>query len=268
MTKAGTHRYVTGMLVLVGICTAGQLTSAWGFVVTDAATTARNAITAALKSRILDTVASEYDRLQRMAARLSAQTDLAKYATVNAPAWRMPDGDPDGLVRALQSGDPSGAAYARATRPRESVDGVFDGLSPAARDALERELATLDIADSTIIAGVHQTGMLRARGDRELQTIDQLEADVINASPEHGTTAVLDTISAASLIEARQKQARLQFLTSIAEQLLVDEKRARDAEAATLNMQLNRLKTQSDSEEGGDPLLAGAADDLRTWRQP
>lgn len=267
MTSHHANRYVTGLLVVIGICAAGQLTSAWGLVVTDAATTARNAITAALHSHILDTVAAEYDRLQRMAARLSTQTDLRKYATLNAPSRRSPLADADGLVRALEYGDPTGAAYARAARPRQSL-AAAGNLNPAGRDVLERELATLDIADSALIAGVHQTGSFRAGSDRERQTLDELETDVLNPSANHGTAAVLDTISAAALIEARQKQARVRLLTSIAEQLLVDDKRVRDADAATLNMQLNRLKAQGDSEEGGDALLAVAADDLRTWRQP
>lgn len=268
MTRTRIRRYAAGLLALAGVCAASQLTSAWGLVVSDAATTARNAITAALDSHILDTVTSEYDRLHRMAARLSTQTDIRQYATVDAPRRRGSSHDPAGVIQALGSGDPTGAAYARAARPRTGPTSAFDALNPATRDAVERDLATLDLADSTLIAGIHQTGLLRARSDQERQTIDQLEADVLNPSEAHGTTAVLDTISAASLIETRQQQARLQFLTSIAEQLLVDEKRARDTEAATLNMQLKRVEAQGDSEERGDPLLAGAADDLRTWRQP
>ena len=38
------------------------------------------------------------------------------------------------------------------------------------------------------------------------------------------------------------RQARMQFLTAIVEQLLVDNKRARDTEAAAMNMQLGRLR--------------------------
>jgi hypothetical protein len=77
---------------------------------------------------------------------------------------------------------------------------------------------------------------------------------------------VLDKISGAVLIGTRQKQARLQFLTAIVEQLLIDNKRARDTEAAALNMQLQRLRAGDD--EGAAGLLTGAANDLRSWRQP
>ena len=70
------------------------------------------------------------------------------------------------------------------------------------------------------------------------------------------------------LIGTRQKQARLQLLTGIVEQLLVDSKRARDTETAALNMQLNRMRAGDWSEGGGTNMLAGSSQDLRTWRQP
>jgi hypothetical protein len=128
-------------------------------------------------------------------------------------------------------------------------------------------LATLDAADSSIIAGTHEAGALRSNGQRELNAIDALESDVIDPSNDQSATAVLDKISGAALIETRQKQARLRYLTAIAEQLLVDNKRARDTEAATLNMQLRRLRGSDAGEDGGG-MLTGAGDDLRTWRQP
>jgi hypothetical protein len=256
------HRLIASIIV-VALCVAGG-SSAWAFVVSDAATTARNAITAVLKSHIVETLTAQYERLQRMAIRLSA---LQRYATANPPTWQRAD-EADGFLRALNHGDATGTEYERIARARQLADPELERLDAAARDAIERALATLDLADSTLIAAVHQTGVLRERGARERQTIDQLEADVLNASPQHGTTAVLDTISGAALIEAHQKQARSQFLTAVVEQLLVDNKRSRDTEAATLNMQLNRLRMRSDADEGSDALVTGAAEDLRTWRQP
>ena len=49
------------------------------------------------------------------------------------------------------------------------------------------------------------------------------------------------------------------------EQLLIDNKRSRDTETAVMNMQLNRLR---DGRAANTALLAGAGDDLRTWKQP
>ena len=76
---------------------------------------------------------------------------------------------------------------------------------------------------------------------------------------------MLDKLSGATVIRARQQQARLQFLAGIVDQLLVDSKRSRDTEAALMNMRLEALR---DGRAAGGALVAGAADDLRGWRQP
>lgn len=247
------------------------LSSAWAFVVTDPATTARNAVTAVLKSQLLDTLTEQGRRLRRMARRLSVLTSLDKYAVPDVPRWRVYRFQNVHLYanpysEALNYGDPEGLAYAEVARARSAVGAELAALPPAAAAAIAAQLATLDLADSTIIVGTDQNGRLRPQGKREMRAIDALERDVVDPSQTQSATAVLDKISAAVLIEARQKQSRLQFLTAVVEQLIVDNKRARDTEAAVLNMQLGRLRAIDD--EGGGGFLAGAANDLRTWRQP
>lgn len=248
--------------------------SAFTLVVTDPTVTARNAVTAVLKNQIVETLVEQHGRLRRMARRLSAFTNLDKYAASDVPRWRTHDWERGtflygyGYHGALTFGDVSGAEYERVARVRQPVGQTLASLAPDAREAVERALATLDLADSTIIAGTHQTGTLRYNGRRELQAIDELERHVIDPSDEQSATAVLDKISGAVLVGSRQKQARLQFLTAMVEQLLVDSKRARDTEAAVLNMQLGRLRALGAGEEGGGGFLTGAADDFRRWRQP
>jgi hypothetical protein len=252
-------------LVLAIVMVATGLSSAWAFVVSDTATTARNAVTAVLKDSILDTLTVQVERLERMATRLSALTDLTKYTTSRSPGWAIHDSAGTGFLHALNEGDPTGIEYEGVARRRHSLPMDLATLSPAEREVIERALATLDLADSTIIAGAHQTGVLRQGGELERHAIDQLEADVLNPSQAQSTTAVLDKMTGATLIEAHQKHARLQFLSAAVEQLLVDSKRARDTEAAALNMRLGQLRRDG-GEEGG--LLSGTADDLRNWRQP
>ena len=50
-----------------------------------------------------------------------------------------------------------------------------------------------------------------------------------------------------------------------AEQLLVDSKRDRDADAAAMNMQ---IVTWRDRRAANEAFVAGTGDALRTWRQP
>jgi hypothetical protein len=260
------------IVVCLVVLSAVGLGSAWAqIVVTDSATTGRNAIIAVLRNQILEVVRMQQERLRSMANRLSAATNLDKYATPDRPDTGA-YGDAslvyaDSYRAALANGDPGGSAYEYVSRARQDPADLLTGLSPSARDAVGRALATLDAADSTIINGTHQAGLLRWNARRELAAIDALEADVVNPSEDQSTTAILDKISGAALLEARQKQARLQYLSAVVEQLVVDNKRARDTEAALLNMQMRRL-LGADWGEGSGGMLTGAGDDLRTWRQP
>jgi hypothetical protein len=124
----------------------------------------------------------------------------------------------------------------------------------------------VDLATATAIAGTNDTGQLRYNGrKRELPAINALEAQVIDPSNAQSATAVLDKISGAVLIAARQRQARAQLLLDLVEQLLVESKRTRDTDAASTNMQLG---TWRDGRVANAAFAAGMGDALRTWRQP
>jgi hypothetical protein len=262
-------RRSTAIVVLIMVCSG--LSSAWAFVVTDPATTARQTVTAVLKRHVVETLLEHRRRLRRMARRLSLHTTLEKYALPDPPRWRTHGSDEflfsQAYNDALIVGDADGTAYLDISRSLAPAEDALSHLNPGARQAVRTQLATLNLADATVIAGTHQTGQLRFNGRKhERPAIEALEADVLDPSPAQSATAVLDKISGAVLLETRQKQARLQFLTAIVEQLLVESKRARDTEAAVLNMQLGRLRAIEG--EVGRGWLAGAGDDLRTWRQP
>ena len=108
--------------------------------------------------------------------------------------------------------------------------------------------------------------MLRLNGrQRELPAIDALEAHVVDPSALQSATAVLDKISGAILIAARQRQARVQLLAGVVEQLLIDTKRDRDIDVVAMNMQ---LVTWRDGRAANEAFAAGSGDALRTWRQP
>ena len=264
-------------LVLVAVTLAG-LGGAFAsaqIVVTDPATTIKNAAIAALKSEVFDVLTNQATRLRKMAKRLSLATNLDKYAVSDTPEWRIHWFIDDGTFlyanpyhAALNYGDHAGSSFAEVSRDRVTPGSELVGLGgedSSALDAIAAALATLDVADSTIIAGTDQTGQLRYNGRKELDAILALEADVVDPSPSQSATAVAEKISGAGLIRARQQQARLQFLTGVVEQLLIDNKRSRDTEAAVMNMQLGRLR---DGRAANTSLVADAGDALRTWRQP
>jgi hypothetical protein len=235
----------------------------------DPANTARNAIAATLKESLLLTQQEQHAKIRRMARRLSAFADLQRFAVQDTPRWRTHGGDflyINALNDALIFGDPAGAAYLSLSDPLLGARALTGSFSPTAQRTLASRLATIELADSVAVSAINDTGALRLNGRKqELPAIDALEAQVIDPSDEQSTTAVLDKISGAVLIGARQRQARSQLLAAVVEQLLVDSKRARDTDAAAMNMQ---LVTWRDRRAANEAFVAGTGEALRTWRQP
>jgi hypothetical protein len=255
---------VTSVFLLYAAATSAQ------FAIHDAAVTARNTATAVVKEYLLQVQRDQHRQLRRMARRLSMHTNLGKYGLPDPPRWRsrrpeefLFDG---GYNAALIFGDPTGAAYLNLVQPLVEAADALDRITPSARRAFIARLATVNVADAAAIAGTHGTGQVRFIGrKRELPAINALEGDVIDPSNEQSATAVLEKISGAILIGARQRQARAQLLAGVLEQLLVDSKRARDTEALILNMQ---LVTWRNRQAANNAFAAGTGDALRTWRQP
>lgn len=267
--KTLVRREVRIGLLLLTMATNGAQPASAQFAVFDAATTARNRTTAALTQLLERLQAQQHDKLLLMARRLSALTSLRRFALTEVPRWRTHGGAEFELVQdyldTLNFGDESGVAYL-ALVERLAQSPRLERLSPAARRVMASRLATVDLADAVVIAGGNGTGQLRNAGRRsEIGAINALERDVIDPSLEQSTTAVLDKISGASLLGARQRQARIQLLTGVVEQLLLDTKQLRDADAAATNSQ---LITWRDKPAVDAAFVAGSGDALRTWRQP
>jgi len=256
-------------VLVLGLCVALSGEGTAQITVFDPAITARNTATATVKELLLNTEREQHSQLQRMAQRLSAFTDLAKYAALNPPRWRTHNTGflfTQAFNDALTLGDPAGAAFLAVSHPVGDASKLLAMLTPSARRVMTSRLATVNMADAAAIAATNDTGQLRLNGRRsELVAIDGLESHVVDPSNQQSATAVLDKISGAILIAARQRQARMQLLTGVVEQLLVDTKRARDGDAAAMNMQLVSWR---DGPTANNAFVAGSGDALRRWRQP
>jgi hypothetical protein len=242
-------------------------------VVNDPAVTVRNALTAVLEEYAVNIYREQSDQIRRMSRRLSSVTALDKYVLAETPEWRIhnfQDADATLFARdyqaALNYGDGAGGAYLGVTEPLLEVDdeGVL-GLATTAWRALTTRLATVNIADAVAISATNDNGLLRYNGRREQAAIVALERQVIDPSDEQSATSVLEKLTGAELVGARQRQARTQFLIDIVEQLLIDTKRTRDADATALNMEIT---TWRDGKVANDAFVAGAGDALSSWRQP
>src|SRR5688572_16071861 len=238
-------------------------------VVYDAATTARNTITAAVKQYLFDTERQQHTKLREMARRLSALTNLTKFVMGDVAKRGTNGGDffyAHPYNDALIFGDPAGSAFIELSQRLLTDTSLLARLDSATRRLVEARLATVNLTDAAAIAATHGTGQLRWLGRKnELPAIDALERDVIDPSSDQSTAAVLDKISGAAVIGARQRQARIQLLVGMVEQLLVDSKRARDTDTAALAMQIVAWR---DGRAAAEAFVAGSGDALRTWRQP
>jgi hypothetical protein len=169
-------------------------------------------------------------------------------------------------IEGLNTGDAAGAAYLATAQPLLPLTVDAGRVSPAARTTLQRDYATIEIADSVAMMGGHQVALVRGSHDRIQQAVQSLEGDVLNGLLRyHQLTANLDKVAAGELLGRRQDMAGNQLLSHVLEQLLVRTKRVRDAEASTINMQ---LVTWRDGAAANAAFTAGTTDALRTWRQP
>ena len=169
-------------------------------------------------------------------------------------------------IQALNSGDPTGAAYLSTALPLLRPTAFPSNLTASARQALERQYATIEITDSVAMMGGHQVALARGYHGRLQDAVQSLESDVLNGLTRyHEMTAVLDKIAAGELLARRQDMLSNQLLSHALEQLLARGKRQRDTEAATMNMQ---LVTWRDGRAANEAFVAGTGDALRTWRQP
>lgn len=169
-------------------------------------------------------------------------------------------------LQGLNTGDPAGTAYGASTIPLERPTTLPATIGSAARRTLERQYATIEITDSVAMMGGHQVGAIRGYQGQLQQAVQELEGDVMNGLARyHEMTAILDKIAAGELLGRRQDMASNQLLSHALEQLLARSKRLRDTDATTMNMQ---LVTWRDGRGASEAMVAGAADALRTWRQP
>jgi hypothetical protein len=104
---------------------------------------------------------------------------------------------------------------------------------------LQADYGTIELADSVANMGIHQVGAIRYNGRSVLQSILNMETDAFDDSDSYNSQiAVLNKINGANVLALRVNETTSQFLMHILEQLLVQNIRARDAEAGAMDARL------------------------------
>jgi hypothetical protein len=211
----------------------------------------------------------QYQFWLRQARRLPV--DMATRYRVPEVRWRTHSDDETfpfarPILSGLNFGDATGSLYAQAVDRLEPLTATLPRIPEALRRRLGNIYATIEMSDSVATMGIHQAGAIRFNGRSVLRSIDSMEQDLV-AAPEdfHSQTALLNKINGASVLNLRIAETSSQFLMHTLEQLLVENKRKRDAEAQLMNAHIYQWRFGKDY---AADLFRQTASALDSWRQP
>ena len=210
----------------------------------------------------------QYQFWLRQARRLPV--DMGRYRAPEV-LWRIHDSVEafpyaGPILVGLNYGDATGAGYLQAVHQLEPIEGIFARLPVGFRRRLTDSYATIQMADSAATMGIHQAGIIRFNGRSILRAIDAMEQDLVAAPEEfHSQTALLNKINGAGVLALRIAERNSQFLLATLEQLLVENKRKRDAETQLMNAHIYQWRYGADYAADS---FRNTAQALDRWRQP
>jgi hypothetical protein len=189
------------------------------------------------------------------------------------PAVRWHTHDPGGvyqyaraILAALNAGDSTGTGYNRSVERLEALDDVLSQLPSGLQRRLATRYGTIQLADSVNTTSINQLGRLRDNGTLMMTAIANMESDAAAGSDQfHTHTALLNKINGAGVLGLRINETASQLQLHILEQLLVQNKRSRDAETQAMDAHLFQWRYGA---AYGRDLFSRTASNLDRWRQP
>jgi len=170
------------------------------------------------------------------------------------------------IISALNFGDASGTLYDAGTDRLTALDALLTSVPVDLRPRLRTIYGSIQLDDSAAKRAIDQVGSTRVNGRLALATIQNMEDDEVStADTYHTQTALLNKINGATVLNLRLNETASQLELHILEQLLVQNKRSRDAEAEIMNAHL--FQWQYGPAYGRD-LFSRTAASLDSWRQP
>src|SRR5215831_10908845 len=149
------------LLLMVAALSLFALPAHAQFVVIDPANLVQTTLIAYRMQQHYTELRAEYLTVLRMAQGLGS---LDRYRIPTIPITAHDPSRWDfgrSWIEGLNSGDPTGAAYVATTLPLLRPTALPANLTAAARQAMERQYATIEITDSVAMMGGHQVALAR-----------------------------------------------------------------------------------------------------------
>jgi len=170
------------------------------------------------------------------------------------------------ILSALNVGDTSGTLYGAGIDRLTTLDDLLPAVPVDLQRRLQTVYGSIQLGDSIARMAIDQVGSTRTNGPLALTAIQNMEDDAVSAYDDfHTQTALLNKINGANVLALRINETASQLQLHILEQLLVQNKRSRDAEAQIMDAHLFQWRYGA---AYGRDLFSRTATALDTWRQP
>jgi hypothetical protein len=152
-------------------------------------------------------------------------------------SWTYPSatntyGTTAGWTQAINTGTGAGPAWNAAAVSLQNYSPMWAALSSGQQSQFGRRYGSVELTDAVASNALNQVGMIRRNSAETEAAITRLATDSGSNDPNLNTeVGVLNQVSAAGVISARQHQSTNQLLASIVDQQTVQSKMAHDAMA-------------------------------------
>lgn len=184
-------------------------------------------------------IRAQYNHFVWMAQRLSPSS-LARYRTL-ANTWSsLAAGNTYATLglwlNAVNTGSDGLAGYRQATQLLNTYGAAAGGMPADEWARAKARYGQVELVDASTAQGLETIGQMRIRAADALRATKALEDDALSGSDDFNTLiAVLNKISAATVLSVRTAQNANQLLVSLLESQLVEATRRREADVAAIN---------------------------------
>jgi len=211
----------------------------------------------------------QYEQMVWMARTVPVNMQ-ARYRAVVTP-WTNASatntyGTTGGWIGSINTGSGVATGYSQSIQKLESYGSALGNIPDGQIDRIKTSYGNVELTDGANLEAIGTIGQIRANAPALENTVQSLEHDSLSSDPAMNTeVAVLNKINAANLIGLRNTQDTNKLLVSLAEQQILDSKRARDAETQAINEHI-RFMTEGKAALTSQASNASAA--MLAWRMP